>query len=167
MAISKLLKAHHKNTDPRVQLWVVITTRQTLVHDTLLLVQLDGRHTVHLMRRRSTYVVMKHTGHLVSWDSAKHQWDRLSVYNDYQLAFLLRSDTEWMPLQKIPHRFVTNPTATIRVQEPAPSVWHVLMPAHIESHNDFMREINDTGDLGTATALKNPKIPWSGVRQRP
>ena len=47
------------------------------------------------------------------------------------------------------------------------TVWRVVMPAFIDSHNAFLRELNDSGEVGTATAKRHSKIPWAGVRQLP
>ena len=48
-----------------------------------------------------------------------------------------------------------------------PTVWRVVMPAFIDSHNAFLRELNDSGEVGTATAKRHSKIPSAGVRQLP
>ena len=41
------------------------------------------------------------------------------------------------------------------------------MPAFIDSHNAFLRDVNNSGEVGTATAKRHSKIPWAGVRQLP
>ena len=72
-----------------------------------------------------------------------------------------------MRISDLRHSYVANPNAIRTILEMPPTTWRVVMPAFIDSHNAFLRELNDSGDVGTTTTKRHSKIPWAGVRQLP
>ena len=70
-----------------------------------------------------------------------------------------------MRMSDLRHSYVANPSAIRTIPEMPPTVWRVVMPAFIDSHNAFLHELNDSGKVGAATAKRHSKIPWAGVRQ--
>ena len=166
-AVVNQLQKYHKTSQPPVHMWIVLTTRQAPVVDPLMVLQLDGRHMVRLLRRKCCYVLMDKSGHWVRWDRNASQWQRQSFWDESHLAILIRSDVEWMRMSDLQHSYVANPNAIRTIPEMPPTVWRVVMPAFIDSHNAFLRELNDSGEVGTATAKRHSKIPWAGVRQLP
>ena len=65
------------------------------------------------------------------------------------------------------HLYVANPYTIRTIPEMPPTVWRVVMPAFIDSHNAFLCEPTDSGEVGTSKAKPQSKIPWAGVRQLP
>ena len=110
---------------------------------------------------------MDKSGHWVRWDRNTRPWQRQSFWDEFHLAILITSDAEWMRMSDLRHWYVANPSAIKTIPEMPLTVWRVVMPAFIGSRNAFLREPNDTGEVGTTTAKRHSKIPWAGVRQLP
>ena len=132
-----------------------------------MVLQLDGRHMVQILRRKYCYVLMDKSGHWVRWDCNASHWQRQSFWDEFHLAILIRSDVEWMRMSDLRHSYVANPSAIKTIPEMPPAVWRVVMWAFIDSHNAFLRELNDSGEVGAATAKRHSKIPCAGLRQLP
>ena len=67
-AVVKQLHKYHKTSQLPVHMWIVLTTWRVFVIDPLMVPQLDGWHTVRLLRRKCSYVLMGKSGHWVRWD---------------------------------------------------------------------------------------------------
>ena len=100
-AVVNQLQKYHKTSQPPVHMWIVLTTRQAPVVDPLMVLQLDGRHMVRLLRRKCCYVLMDKSGHWVRWDRNASQWQRQSFWDESHLAILIRSDVEWMRMSDL------------------------------------------------------------------
>ena len=63
-----------------------------------------------------------------------------SLWDEFHLVILIKSDAEWIRLSDLWHSYVANAGAIRTVPERPPTVWRVEMPAFIDSHNAIMCE---------------------------
>ena len=68
-----------------------------------------------------------------------------------------------MRMSDLRHSYVANPGAIRTIPEMRETVWRVVMPAFIHSNTAFLRELHDSGEVGTTTAKRHSKIPWAGA----
>ena len=154
-------------TSPPVSIWVVFRTRQGPTQSPMVCLQLDGRHQVRVARKRAAYVIYDKSRHFYT-ATAKFLKELLPIQGKapYQFAILLKSSSMWTPLLRIPGAFVRNKAAVhARVKEEPTMMWRILLPAQYRTENSFYRYMNDVGDVGTSTAVRQSKLPWSGVRR--
>ena len=115
------LQKHHKHTQPPVHTWITLATKQAPVVDPLMVVQLDGRHMVRLLRRKSCHIVLDKSGHGVQWNKEINAWKRYSFWDDRHLGFLVKSDADWISMSSMQHCHVTNPMAVRQIPEAPPT----------------------------------------------
>ena len=110
-------------------------------------------------------VVYGWSGH---WTKRRNdQWVRQSPFDRYIVAFLLQTNVQWRPLPDLGGLFVTNLGASRRIADAPPAVFRVLVHTSVEIVNEFLRKINQSGDVGLATARRNTGLPWRGARELP
>ena len=154
-------------TSPPVSVWVVFRTRQGPTQSPMVCLQLDGRHQVGVARKRAAYVIYDKSGQF-SRATARPPRELLPIQGKatYQFAILLKSSSMWTPLLRIPGAFVRNKAAMhARGKEEPTMMWRILLPAQCRTENSFYRYMNDVGDVGTSTAVRQSKLPWSRVRR--
>ena len=83
------------------------------------------------------------------------------------MAFLLQSNVQWQPLTKIRCQFVTNQGASRRIADAPPAAFRILDHTSVETGNDFLREISQSGHVGSTTARRNAGLPCTGAREVP
>ena len=152
---------------PPVSVWLVFRTRQGPTQSPMVCLQLDGRHQVRIARKRAAYVIYDKSGQFYR-ATANSPRELLPIQGKapYQVAILMKSNTTWRPLLHIPGAFVKNKAAMhARVREERTMMWRILLSVEYRTENSFYRYMNDVGDVGTSTAVRQSKLPWSGVER--
>ena len=127
--------------------------------------RLDGRHQVRFARKQAAHVIYDKCGEFYR-ATAKSPRELLPIQGKapYQFAIFLKSSSMWTPLLRIPGAFVRNKAAMqAGVKEEPTMMWRILLPTQYCTENSFYRYMNDVGDVGTSTAVRQSKLPWSEV----
>ena len=80
---------------------------------------------------------------------------------------MLQTNVQGRFVTEIGCLFVTNQGASRLIADTPPAVFRIPVHTLVETVNDFLRVINQSGDVGSATARRNACLPLRGAREFP